>query len=236
MRQRLFALGIIAGVAVIGAVVVYVLVYGRLDPSPPSLRKHPEPAIPGEIVYVTADGCIRIVQASGEGEPQELICRSDIQGVTWLADGRVLYAAFPKGPNSSWWIIDPQTREQTNVTATIDWWTAFGETEYSSPDRSLSAVPYGREEAIAVIGADGQQRTIYESDGPEGYYPEFRTWSPDGRYLAFFYGRDQEIWLIAADGSVAGTLAGDVGWAFISWRIEGTGYLPKMRTAPGGLE
>ncbi len=100
----------------------------------------------------------------------------------------------------------------------------------------MAADFYNADGDIIVIDRNGNERIVFEYDGPDGYYPEFRTWSPDGKFIAVYYGRDEEIWLIAADGSIAGTLAKDVRWGPISWRIDGVGYLPALRTPIGGLD
>lgn len=235
MRERLFALGAIAAVLVIAVVVGFVFFFGRLDPSPPSLRDTPQPSIPGEILFVDMEGCLHTMPASGAEPPRELVCRRDIQGATWLGDGRVLYATIPK--ETQWWVFDPATGQQSRVESNVEWWTSgleLGDVE--SPTGELVAAPYNSDGDIIVVANDGTERVIYEYDGPNGYYPEFRTWSPDGKFIAVFYGRKEEIWLIAADGSVAGTLAKDVRWGPVSWRIEGVGYLPALRQPIGGLD
>ena len=46
MKARLYVASVLAGLALLVIMVVVVLNYGRHDPSPPSLRDHPNPAIP----------------------------------------------------------------------------------------------------------------------------------------------------------------------------------------------
>lgn len=236
MRERLYAVGILAGVLVIVAVAVFVFLFGRLDPSPPSLRDGPQPSLAGEILYVDGEGCIFIARASGEEPPRELVCRSDIQGATWLSDGRVLYAAIPG--QTEWWVVDSASGEQVRVesSSSLNWWNAFGDVQYTSPGGETVTAPYNSDGDITVVGTDGRERVVFEYDGPDGYYPEFRTWSPDGKAFAVYYGREEEIWLITADGSIAGTLVKGARWGPISWRIEGVGYLPELRAPVGGLE
>jgi hypothetical protein len=235
VRQRLFAVAVLGSVVVIALVVAWVFFFGRLDPSPPSLRDHPEPSIPGEILFVNTDGCIIAARASGE-EYRELICRSDIQGATWLPDGRVLFAGTPVGRENDWWVLDPGTGQQSRVESTVGWWEVFMQPDYESPGGEKFTAGYNNEGDVTIIGADGRERVIYEYDGPDGYYPDFRTWSPDARFLVVHYARDEELWIIAADGSVAGTLARNVAWSPVSWRIEGVGILPEMDRPVGGLD
>ena len=83
MKTRLYVASVLAGLALLVIMIVVVLNYGRHDPSPPSLRDHPNPAIPGKVIYVDEDQCIRRVPASG-GDAEELYCLSRNEYVSHL--------------------------------------------------------------------------------------------------------------------------------------------------------
>jgi WD40 repeat protein len=231
MKERLYAAGVLLGVVAIIGVVAWVFFYGRLDPSPPSLRDNPQPSFPGEILYVNDDSCIIAARASGESY-REITCQRDIEGVSWLSDGRILYST--SGPEYRWFVFDPQTGESERVESQLSYWEVFDQQRLESVNGELYVYDNGGD--IIISDADGNERTIFEYDGPDGWRVEFRSWSPDGSHLLVYYGKDEELWVIAADGSGAGTLTGDARWANVSWNIEGVGYLPEMRRPIGGLD
>lgn len=234
MKERAFALALIGGVAAILLAVGWVLIYERLDPSPPSLRDDPRLEIPGEVLYINEKGCIIVAAASGETR-DELICPVNLDAAGWTEDGRVLYSTWPAQPSdrsANWWVYDPVTGETEELDINRQSFEVFEPRGDDSP--SGQTVSVNSDGDVVVSTTPTESRVVYEFDGADSWYPEFMTWSPDGEYILMWYGADEELWIIASDGDFAGTLAGDVRWSRpISWRIEGLGYLPSRRASPG---
>jgi hypothetical protein len=233
LRERLFAGGILLGVLLLLGVVGWVFLYGRLDPSPPSLRDNPQPSFPGEVLYVDNDGCIISARASGE-EYREITCQREIDGVSWLSDGRIVYSTYGFGPaRYSWFVLDPATGQSERLDSTLSYWEIFNPQPHQSPKGETYSFDGSGD--VILVDRDGNLRTVFEYNGPDGYSPEFRTWSPSGDHLLVYYGKDEELWVIAADGSAAGTLASGVRWNQSSWRIDGVGLLPEIVRPIDGL-
>ncbi len=226
MRDRLYVALVFAAVAAMVVVVVVVLRLGQRDPSPPSLRDHPRPEIPGAIVYVDEDGCIRNVAASGEGPRENVACPGHVELVTWVDAGTVAYVSF--GPGTARWIlVDLATKRETSG-------AAYDQAKTGPFSLEDPVSPRGERISIAgdgsVFRSDGERIKIFTFDGPDNERPAFGTWSPDGEWVLLRYYRENEIWIVRRDGSIAGTLTGSAVGP-VSWWIDGAGALPKVAGA-----
>ncbi len=232
MRQRLAVAGTLVGLAAIVVLVVLILQLGRHHPSPPSLSKHPNLAIPGELLWFDRNGCLVRGSASG-ARRAEVACVSAPSGATaWLDDGGVGYVRFgPAGPLLV--RVNTVTREETEV-ATLPSPYPLGSAIGPENARGESVEVRGRGEVWVTSG--GRRERIHKFDVSRSSGARPVSWSPDSLWIVLEYyhpGDDGgELWLLSRDGSVAGTLATQVrgGWA-PSWRIEGVGVSPPLPAA-----
>jgi hypothetical protein len=222
MRTRLTVAAVFAGVAVVLVLVVVVVLAGRFDPSPPSLTRHPVPAIPGEIVYVDEDGCIIRARASGESRERVTCVGHGVGAVSWIDADTIGYAIYR--PGQTWTELDLRTGQETVTNAVPrpqppDFTSVKGERVDFDSEGSLYRI-------------NGTERTkILDFDGPEYQRPYLVTWSPDGDWLLLRY--KDELWIISRDGSVQGTLAKTRSWGNgTSWWIDGHGALPRVTLQP----
>lgn len=230
MKTRAYVALIFAAVAAVAILVIVLLGIGRFDPSPPSLRSRPVPAIPGEILYVDADGCIIRARASGESREAVICPGPDTSIVSWIDGETIGWAEYSAG-QPTWTVLALGTRTIT-VSDT-----------YAQPQPSSAVSPRGERAGFDRDGSlyritDGERTKIFDFDGPEHRQPSLVTWSPDGEWLLLQY--ENALWIVSRDGSVQGTLARTRPWAQgASWWIDGIGYLPTVTLSdspipPGG--
>lgn len=237
LSRRLWAAGIVGGVCAIVVLAVLVLKYGRFDPSPPSLEKNPNPAIPGELLFVDEDGCVVRALASGESRSRVDCPGAGIWGVSWIDREKIaigLASAADSG-RPTWTEFDLATGSErdTGIIADYSWGTPRTE----SPQGEQVVI----EEDGGVILVAGVVRTkIASFEVPRHRQPQLVTWSPDGEWmlLTYWVERDEarELWILSKDGRTKGTIArldafGPVG---ASWWIDGRGYLPAIGGLPAG--
>ncbi len=114
---RLAAAAVLGGVAALAALGVVLLAYGRHDPSPPSLRDRPNPAIPGEIAYFDDKGCIVRAAASG-AHSEQVYCTAQggsylsgpFLNLSWLDADTLVYSGVAAGGPARWLTLDLKTR------------------------------------------------------------------------------------------------------------------------------
>ena len=226
IRSRLWVAGILVGLAVVVALVIVLLEFGRKNPSPPSLADHPNPAIPGTLAYSDRDGRLWIVEASGASR-QRLRCETHIDWVSWIDAETIGYASSRGGRGPSWIAVTLETGETEDR----------GEAFFRSaplPTRADGAYVEIDGDGTVSIVEDGQRSVLYEEDYPDGYRPHPIAWSPDGEWLLLQYwlprGEGAELWIVAADGTVSGTIASDVRGSSLlaSWWIDGFGSTPDI--------
>ena len=235
MKTRLYVAGTLAGLAALAVAVVVVFAFGRHNPSPPSLSNAPNPAIPGEILYINEDQCFVRAQASGAGEEQ-LAClpQQFFPGsLYWIDDGTA--AAIQFG------VAGPMLHEIDLRTGQI----SPGGRPVSIPEKQPPFEPYGGsmapdetyasfdENGTLSLLKDGTRTEIASFDIPRYNQPRGILWSPDSQWiLAQYYprhGNGPELWVISRDGNTRGTLTKDV-WQGegVAWRIEGVGTQPPL--------
>jgi len=237
LKGRLWAAAIVAGLAAVAALVVVVFKFGRYDPSPPSLVDHPNPAIPGEILFVDKNGCISRAAASGATRSQVYCPGAGGFQVTWVNRDEIAFSrgnAAPtnKFPSSAVWVkLDLATKQTTDTTVPVD----FSGPNLVSP-RGESVAVESNGDVYLVAG--GTRTKIVHFDVHEYRVPAFATWSPDGEWFLLTYwparGNGQEVWVISRDGGTQGTLLRSplvMGPPWFSWWIDGVGYSPEV----GGL-
>lgn len=223
MKQRLVLALSLAGAAVLVAVGVIAFQFGRIDPSPPSLRDDPDDTIPGEILYTSGQSCVTRADASGDARQE--ICFS-----TLLYIGPFAWV----DPNTIrvWWQgaiadVDLATGARTPVSTTGTAAEKFPIRPPVSPLGEWVIVDRGD---IYVVNAAGQEKIASFDIGNTWLEP--LLWSPDGEWLLLRWqpprGRDAELWVISRDGSKRGTLATDVQGNWVAWTIEGVGATPSI--------
>lgn len=229
MRARIFVAAVLAGLAALVVTVLLVINYGRHDPSPPSLRDHPNPAIPGRIIYLDEDQCIIRTDASGAGPEEELYCLSTneyIAGLYYVDPGRILFTRADY-PNPRLFELDVEARAVRDLGALPP---------PAKPENTGTVSPSGEEvfaesDGSIVLLKDGTRTTIADFDTRDYGGPSPVTWSPDGAWILLrYWGRsnETELWIVSKDGHVRGTLTEHASGSPVSWLIDGTGTYPPL--------
>jgi hypothetical protein len=233
VRQRLLVVAVLGGLAAVVALVVVVLEVGVHQPSPPSLAEHPNPAIPGQILFVDEDGCIIRVAAAGQPREQLHCPGQGVFAVTWVDEDTAAFMRPQAGGPPSWVEIDLATRALTPARPASD--PVRPPAGFVSP--SGETVRIG-ERGEVWIDSDRGSEQIADFDVPRYRGPGLATWSPDGKWILLRYspprGFREELWIVSRDGKTRGTLARDVTPAasVASWWIDGFGYLPAEPSFP----
>ena len=233
MKSRLAVVATFAGVAALVLLAAAVWKFGQKDPSPPSLTKNPNQSIAGEILYIR-DECM--VRAAASGASKRTVSCPAPNSVSWVNDGTLRY-----------WRYDPAGQTVMDVDLATGAETPAPGSPGNVPPGSPGKIQPGQPDVVSPKGEsisydkDGSlyrstpgetgRVLIFEYEGPDSRQPEFLTWSPDGEWVLLYYaGRDYdrgELWIARRDGTASGTLATGVGRS-ASWRMEGTGFLPKL--------
>lgn len=227
LKARLWVAGTLGGLAVVVVLALLVLQLGRKDPSPPSLRDNPNPAIAGRLVYIGNDNCIWVAEASGTAR-ERVTCTNFPDWVSWVDADTIGFASFAEPGRTRWMEIDLETGESHDrgvITALPP------DPGPARPDGVAVNIDYGDGTVYRVEGAE--QTVLYAADYPEGHAPRALFWSPDGKWLMLQYwpprADGSELWIVAEDGSFAGTIATGVRGSIIpvSWWIDGIGSAPE---------
>jgi len=224
MRDRLFVAGVIGAVALLVAVAVLALSIGRYNPSPPSLERDPDPAIPGRVVFMDRDGCIVIAEASGASREDVYCSALHVFSVTWVDEHTIAFMESTADPAGRGTLLDLRTRETLPGTA---------------PGYVMPSPVSVNGEAVSVdsdgnllVSKDGRVTTIASFDIPRNASPFPFTWSPDGEWILIEYYPPRadggELWIVSRTGAIKGTLAKGVRGGGASWWIDGHGYTPPI--------
>jgi hypothetical protein len=216
MKQRLFTVSVIVGLGVLFALAVVIFQFGRHNPSPPSLLKNPNPAIPGELIYFDRSGCIWRTQASGTSR-EEVYCtgmRDFGAPVVWVGDAEIAWLDY-RSSGPTWTVVDLQTK-QTRIVSLTTTPEKFPGVGAQSPDGRTTVVADDDGKVFLVEG--GVRTEIADFDVARYSRPEPVLWSPDGQWIVLKYYQRDELWIISRDGRTQGTIATDA-MGIPSWRI-----------------
>jgi hypothetical protein len=226
MKERLAVAAVLGALAVLVGVVVVVVQFGRVDPSPPSLIDNPNPAIPGEILYFDNFGCAVRIRASGAAQAKE--CGEGFRGpvsfgwvtattIAWWEGDRLVEMDIETGERTPRGDVDVSRRR-------------YPERPGVSVNGETAVAEGGR---LFVMGRDGSREQIARFDvGSSWIQPTL--WSPDGDWLLVQWypprGSGAELWIVSRDGRTRGTIV-EEGLGFpepVGWWIDGAGGTPSF--------
>ena len=221
MKQRLTIAAALGGVAILVAVAVIAFQFGRIDPSPPSLRDTPNANIPGEIVYMSDQTCL--TRAAASGEAREEICHASLLYIgpfAWIDSNTI--RTWSQGVIAD---IDLDTGVRTPISTSSTGFEKYPPRPPVSPSGETVITDRGD---IYVVGSGGNTKIASFDIGDTWMEPIL--WSPDGKWILIRWqpprDADSELWVISRDGTVKGTLARDFQGNWAAWRIEGVGTTP----------
>lgn len=236
MRTRLYVVAVLGGLALLAITVVVVFAFGRHDPSPPGLSDHPNPDIPGAVLYLDQDSCFRRAQASGAGE-ERLACvpQFPFAPFYWIADSTVAFVQSGTA-GTMLYDFDLQTGAQSPTGRPVDVSPGreppFGKFGGAyAPDGTYA---FFEDDGELFLTENGERRSIASFDVPRYNQPQVALWSPDSQWILVQYypphADGPELWIISRDGSVRGTLTKDAlsgPGGMAAWRI-GDAFSPAV--------
>jgi len=237
MRTRIYAAGILGGLALLVIVVAVVFAFGRSDPSPPSLRDNPNPSIPGDILYLDEDYCFVRAAASGASQAK-LACVPQYYGsrLYWLDEdvaGIVQYGvsgALLYEVNLRTGVQSTTGRPISEASAKDPPFGIYGGA--FAPDGTYAFFDEGGE---FFLLKDGARTKVADFDVPKYNQPQVAVWSPDSQWVVVQYypprSDGPELWIVSRDGQTRGTLSTDVASGpsgSAAWRIDGVGVQPPV--------
>lgn len=236
MRTRLYVAGILGGLALLIVFVVVIFAFGRSDPSPPSLRDHPNIAIPGEILFLDSDFCFIHAQASGASRTKRACMPEYFGGAAlyWIDDATAGVVRYDQRGAVLWQV-------NLNTGAQTDTGRVLAGTDVNKIGPGMigpgSLAPDGTtattdEDGGLFLLQNGARTRIASFDIPEYNQPQVVLWSPDSQWIVLqYYPRradGPELWIVSRDGLTKGTIATDVAYAGVAWRIDGAGTQPTL--------
>lgn len=245
MRQRLYVVAVLGALALVAGVGVAVLRSADGSPSPASLAKTPNPAIPGKVAYFDNDGCIATVNASGAGATQ-LYCLATAPfgpatGIAWLDAGTIGFLdASPSRPvitgSAQFELVrlDVASRKVQRTGQLYPADKVYGGAGPAATAPNGDGLTTDNRGQVFVIH-EGVRTRIADFDAPEYRGPQPLAWSPDSNWMLLSYfprnaDNRTEIWVLSRDGQTRGTLvtnAGNPGRA-AAWWIDGAGGWPAL--------
>lgn len=223
MKPRLAIAATFAGAAVLVAVALIAFQFGRIDPSPPSLRDTPNASIPGEILYTSGQSCVTRADASGLNRQE--ICYPALLYIgpfTWVDANTI--RTWSQGVVAD---IDLTTGARTPVPTSGTGIEKYPSRPPVSPAGDTVLVDRGD---LYLVSVEGQQKIASFDIGDTWLEPIL--WSPDGEWILVRWqpprDRGSELWIISRDGSVKGTLATSFEGNWAAWRIDGVGTAPSV--------
>lgn len=223
MKQRLIIAAALGGVAILVAVVVIAFQFGRIDPSPPSLRDTPNASIRGEILYTSSQSCVTRADASGLSRQEICFPALLYTGPFAWVDATTI-RAWSQGIVAD---VDLLTGARTPVSTTG---TGIEKYPPRPPVSSSGETVLVDRGDLYLVSAGGQQKIASFDIGDTWLEPIL--WSPDDEWLLVRWqpprDRDSELWIVSRDGSVKGTIATDFQGNWAAWRIDGVGATPAV--------
>ncbi len=227
LRERGFAVAVLAGIAALAATTVVVLAYGTV-PEPPSLHEAPNPAIGGRLLYARSDGCWVSFEPA-TGAESIVSCFPGFGGpAVWLDESAVAIAQ-PGSGGLEWQVLRLDEPAQPLI-----------ETDVPVSSRALSPtnqrLPTGE---IVTVDSEGRVRLVDPRSGETvrtiydgGRAATVVGWSPDGQWLLLTVWREskgrQELWVVSREGTDIAVVATDVMGGLVSWWQEGVGVFPDV--------
>ncbi len=224
LPARWFAVIVLGGLASVLVAAVVLLRLGVTDPSPPSLTRDPNPAIPGDLLYLDSGSCLVLARASGESS-RSVHC-------TGLMPRRLFFL----GQQQAGYLVSSISGE-TLVVVDLQSGAEVERRPVGPSDFPELLAPDGtrvfrRDDGRLDLIRDGAVTGTLSFPGLD-WAPEHVGWSPDSQWLAFLYfpprERSAELWLVSRDGAIRGTLATNATGSQVAWRIEG---LPAWPAPP----
>ncbi|WP_322797089.1 hypothetical protein [Tepidiforma sp.] len=223
-RDRWFAAAVLGGLAAVLVSAVIALGWGRKNVSPPDLTETPNPAIPGQVLYVDADSCLILADASGAARRQ-VACTGVVPAGVYLPDAATVAYLDPRPSPGRLVVLNAADGSQLDVRTVAE--TAFPGVP-TAPDGTEA---YARSDGRVQLLRDGKELAVLAFDDVE-WGPRPLGWSPDSQWLVLAYDHPRksatELWIVSRDGTVRGTIANDASGAGIAWRIEGVGTWPPV--------
>lgn len=235
MRTRLYAAGILSGLALLLVTAFLVFQFGRKHPSPPLLEDHPNAAIPGELLFINSDSCFVQAAASGASRTTRA-CLAAFSGspqVYWLSEDKAAILRFDSR-GSVLWEVDLNTGAERDTGRVVA-------ADYSKPGPGgIGGGNYAPDGTYAVAEQDGDlfilengvRTRIASFDIAADYnQPQVMGWSPDSQWILLSYyprrADGPEMWISSRDGQTKGTIARDLArGGNAAWRIDGLGTQP----------
>lgn len=235
-RPRLFVGGVFAGFAILALLAVLIFQFGRRHPSPTSLQDNPNPAIPGEVIYLDSNRCVVRIDASGANK-HEIACPGRVDFVARLDERTIVYGIYgpPGSPATQRDLVTGQETVYPAGNSPDKFPIGYNPAEQRSALGEYITIDNGGSIYRSNSTEPGRTR-IFDCDCSQNRTPQFYSWSPDGQWAMLVYtpnnGPGQELWIVSRDGSSAGTLLTAGYNANASWFIEGKGILPKSTLVP----
>lgn len=188
------------GLAAIVVIVAVALVawFGIVQyPDLATLRDQPEPVPPGRLVYQAQTGdrtCIRVAEA--DGTIRDLRCEDDRRGgmVRWSADATAVLVERYEGQAVVVEHLDPETGEVLERRIQPD--TARPQPHGPPPDGhapTLITEDGGGTATLRLLTPAGDDRVLWQVDGPQGYHFRETRWSQDRAWVLVRDSRDHWI-------------------------------------------
>lgn len=235
MKLRLYAAGVLGGLAVLIVAALLIFAFGRHDPSPPSLQDKPNPAIPGELLFVDSKSCF--VQASASGESRRTrACVPEYFAspqLYWTSDDVASVVRFDSRGGVVWEVdLNTGAQRDTGRIVSVDILKpgpgGTGGGNYA-PD---GAYAFADQNGDLFVIENGVRTKIASFDVPEYNPPQVLIWSPDSQWMVLqFYPRNSDgpqLWIVSRDGKTKGTIAEDVRQSGVAWRMAGLQTQPSL--------
>lgn len=236
MRTRLYAAGILGGLALLVVTAFIVFQFGRKQPSPDSLQTHPNATIPGELLFVDSDSCFVQAKASGETRRTRACIPNSFATpqLYWTADDLALFVRFDSRGGVLWQVdLNSGSQTDTGRVVSVDVYKpgpgGVGGGNYA-PDGTYALAEQGGD--LFLIEA-GVRKQIASFDVAQYNQPQVLIWSPDSQWIVLQYyprkGDGPELWIVSRDGKTRGTIARNVANSTgVAWRMDGLATQPPV--------
>lgn len=236
MKTRLYAAGIMAGLAILAVTMFAIFEFGRKHPSPPSLEDHPNPAIAGQLLFVDRDSCFIQADASGASRVKRACFPGSLNSpqMFWPSNDEAAVVRHDSRGGVLFTIdLNNGTQQDTGRAVSVDIWKpgpgGYGGGNFA-PDGTYGFAEPGGDLFVIVQGV---RTKVASFDVPKYEQPQVLIWSPDSQWMVLSYyphrSDGPELWIVGRDGKTKGTLARDLAPASgVAWRMDGLPTQPPM--------